>query len=240
MYVRFVGALALVAIFAGASAHAEDRSPPTVSVVGVAEDDVRPDIATIALDVSADRPTANDAEKENARLSTLVIDGLKGSGIDAKDISTIDVRLAPILNEERDPKSGQVVKSVVTGFRASNYLSVRLHDVSRAGAIIGASVQNGALYQGLTFDISDREAREDELRGKAAANARRRATLYAEGAGAKLGAIRSLSADAGVYRPVAAMFKTAAVAGSPAPLPVEPGEIRLSETVNATWELATP
>jgi len=77
-----------------------------------------------------------------------------------------------------------------------------VRDINRTGAFIAAAVQNGALYQSLSFDLSDREAREDALRVKAAANAMHRATLYAEGATMKLGALKSLGADGGSFQPL--------------------------------------
>ena len=64
---------------------------------------------------------------------SLVVDGLKGSGLDAKDISTVGLNLVPLMSEQRDPKSNQVVKYAVTGFRASNVLRVRVREIDRAG-----------------------------------------------------------------------------------------------------------
>ena len=234
-------ALLLASLVWAAPSWADDHgsAPPTVSVVGVATEDARPDIAVVVLDVLDDRPNANDAATENARISTAVIDGLKGSGIDARDITTVGLSLAPVVTDQRDPKTNLIVKSVPNGFHASNVVRVRVRQIDRTGAFIAAAVQNGAFYQGLSFDLSDREAREDALRVKAAANAMHRATLYAEGASMKLGALRSLGADAGSFQPMGAVRALAAVPGG-MPIPVEPGLISLHETVNATWEMTAP
>jgi len=212
----------------------------TVSVVGVASEDARPDIAVVILNVIDDRPNANEAASENARISTAVIDGLKGSGIDAKDITTVGLSLAPVLTEQRDPKTNQPVKSISNGFHASNVLRVRVREIDRTGAFIAAAVQNGALYQGLSFDLSDRESREDALRVKAVVNAMHRATLYAEGASLKLGALKTLGADGGSYQPIGASFKTFSMVSGATPPAIEPGLITLHESVNATWEMTAP
>src|SRR3984957_2121514 len=239
MFRKTSEALVLASLVWAAPVQAEEHgsaTPATVSVVGVASEEARPDIAVVILDVIDDRPNANDAAIENARISTAVVDGLKGSGIDAKDITTVGLSLAPVVTDQRDPKTNQIVKSVPNGFHASNVIRVRVRDIDRTGAFIAAAVQNGALYQSLSFDLSDREAREDVLRVKAAANAMHRATLYAEGATMKLGALKSLGADGGGFQPLGGTVR-AMSASAAAPLAIEPGLITLHESVNATWEM---
>ena len=112
-----------------------------------------------------------------------------------------------------------------------------MREIDRAGAFIASAVQNGALYQTLSFDLSDREAREDALRVKAVANAMHRATFHAEGASMKLGAFRSLAADAGSYQPIGATVRALSVAPGASPLMIEPGLITLHESINAAWEV---
>ena len=224
----------------GAPVLAEEKpASPTVSVVGVASVEVRPDIAILGFEISDDRPTALDAANENARLANAVIDGLKGSGVEAKDISTVGASLSPVVSEVHDPKTGQTTRTVVTGFRARNVLRVTVREIGRAGAIIGASVQNGALYLEIAFQLSDREARLDVLRGQAAANAVHRALLYAEGAGLKIGPLRSLIA-AGAAPLDYAPRPRAMAPPAAQPVQIEPGVITLSESVDATFELAAP
>ncbi len=131
-------------VLIGVPALADDRpASPSISVIGEASAEVRPDIAILSFEISDDRPTPVDASNENARLAGAVIDGLKGSGVDAKDISTVGASLSPIMSDVRDPKTGQT-KLVVTGYHARNVLSVRVRDIDRTGAITGTSVQNGA------------------------------------------------------------------------------------------------
>jgi len=220
---------------------AQEHAPvPTVSVVGLAEAEARPDMATVNLNITDDRPTANDASSENTRLTLAVVDGLKGSGVDAKDISTVGLSMYPLMSEGRDPKTNLPIKTVVTGFRASNTLRVRIHDIDRAGAFIAVGVQNGALYQGVSFDLSDRDAREDALRVQAVANAQHRASLYAQGASMKLGALRSIGAEASQRQTPFYAKAMGASAGPLAPVAIEPGVVTLTESVNATWELMAP
>jgi len=238
---RSVLILALGSFSLADSAAAQQSVPtaPTVSVVGLATEEAAPDIAFVTFEILDERPSAPEAEGENARIATAVINGLKASGIEAKDIATTGLSLYPLWSDERDPKGGQTVKRTLTGYRASNTLNVRVTSIDKAGAVIAGAVQNGASYQGVAFDLSDRESREDALRIKAVANAMHRAGLYAQGASMKLGALQAISADAAqpVFRMNAAAPKALAMSAGAAPMPIEPGLISLSESVSATWAL---
>jgi uncharacterized protein YggE len=235
---------AVVSLALGASASAEEpgaaKTPPTVSVVGTASEDVRPDIVIVTFVVSDERPSATDAADENARRSRALIDGLVGAGIEEKDIATLGIGLTQTWSDERDAKTGQIVKRTPTGYRASNRLSVRMRAIDKAGAIIEQGVRDGAQYQGVVFDVSDRESREDALRVKAVSNAMRRASLYAEGAAMKLGALQAIDADLAplLYRVGSGAARGLNAAPAATPLPVEPGLITLSQSVIATWALA--
>jgi len=238
----FVAVLWLASLAFGESAFADPTppTPPTVTVAGYASEEARPDIARVTLEILTQHPSAADAEGEGARVATAVIEGLKASGIEAKDITTVGLSLFPIWSEERDPKSGQTIKRTLTGYQASNTLNVRVRTIDKAGALIAQAVQNGATYQGLAFDLSDREAREDVLRVKAASNALHRASLYAQGVGAKLGPIQSIGEDGGqsVFRSGALPApKSFALASGATAMPIEPGFVSLSAGVTASWSL---
>ncbi len=229
-----------------APALAEDRlPPPSVSVSGEARDEARPDIALITFEVSTERPTSVEAGAENARAVAAVIDALKASPLDDKDLTTVGASLTPVYSEQRDTRTNQYIKSVVTSYRARNQIRVRVRDIERTGAIVGAAVQAGALYEGLAYDLSDREQRIDALRVKAAANAVHRAGLYAEGLGVKVGPPRTLVASGGQTEPAPMMMAKSFAAAdmrapAPPPLQIEPGTINLTETVTATFDLLTP
>lgn len=236
--------LAFASLALGESALAQEpsasKTTPTISVVGLASEDARPDIAIVTFTISDERANANDATGENARLATAVIESFKSSGIEAKDIATVGLSLIPVWSDERDAKTGQIVKRTMTGYQASNTLSVRMRTIDRTGAVIAQGVQNGAVYQGVAFDLSDRVAREDALRPKAVENAMHRAALYAQGAAMRLGPLQSINAELAqpLYRVGSGAARNFSVASAATPLPVEPGLITLSESVTATWALA--
>ena len=225
-------AVAPVAAAAAESAPSAAGGPPTVTVSGQASEDAKPDVATLNLSVDIEKPTAAEAANENARRADAVIAGLKAAGVDAKDIATVGLSLYPVWNNSQNQPR------VVSAYRATNRIAVRVQPLDKAGALIAQAVANGADYQGVGFDVSDREAREDALRVKAVENAAHRAELYARGAAMKLGPLQSIHADAAqpVYRPLMELARVGS--GASAPPPIEPGVITLSETVSATWALA--
>ena len=225
-------AFAPIAVAAEENAPGATGAPPTVAVVGQATEEVKPDVATVTLSVEVEKPTAAEAANENARRADAVIAGLKSAGVDAKDIATVGLSLYPVWNNNQNQPH------VISGYQATNRIAVRVQPLDKAGGLIAQTVANGADYQGVGFDVSDRQAREDALRVKAVENAAHRAELYARGAAMKLGPLQSIRADSAqpVYQPLAAhSFKAAS---APIPAPIEPGLITLSEAVSATWALA--
>jgi hypothetical protein len=212
------------------AASAQERAPPTVTVAGEASGEAQPDIAWLGLTIRVQKATAAEASSENARRANRVIAALTAAGVAAKDIATVGLALDPVWSSGNSPRS-------VVAFEATNRLSVRAPAIDQAGPLLAQAVAAGAEYDGVGFDLSDRETRQDALRGKAVENAAHRAALYAGGAAMKLGALQSIHAEGSqpVFRPLA---KTFAVAGAPTP-PIEPGPITLSESVTATWTLVS-
>ena len=221
---------------------AASLAPPTVSVVGVATEDDPPDTAFLSLQIADPRPTASEAEGENARVSAAVIEGLKAEGVEAKDIATVGLALSPVWSEEQSARTGQTAKRTLIGYQAFNTLSVRVRDIAKTGLLIARAVQNGATYQSVAFDLSDRETRDDALRTKSVANAMHRAALYAEGGGMKLGALQTINAAGGSSPGIVTGWGGAHLAGvaRPASMPmsVEAGLVTLSASVTAVWTLA--
>ena len=228
--------LAAALVFAAVAAAAEESAPgaaaapPTVAVVGEASEDANPDVATVSLSIEVEKPTAAEASSENARRAEAVIAGLTVAGIAAKDIATVGLTLYPVWNSQSRPSS-------VSAYQAINRIAVRVQPIDKVGALIAEAVQNGGEYQGLSFDVSDREAREDALRAKAVENAAHRAELYARGAAMKLGPLQSIHADAAqpTFRPLMELARVGS--GAAKPPPIEPGLVTLTETVTASWAL---
>jgi len=203
------------------------NAQPRISVSGEASVSVPPDLAEVEAGVTSDAKTAREAsETNNATMGKLLL-ALKAAGIDAKDIQTSRLALQP---QNAPNRTGP---PAIAGYRASNRVTVRLHDVAKVANTIDMLVSAGANdIGGINFMVSQASKLLDDARTQAVADARRKAEIYAKAAGVTLGAPLNIS-EGGAAIP---MFR-AKVASAMAPTPVAQGEETLSVTVNVTWAI---
>lgn len=201
----------------------------TVSATGSASAD--PDHVAISTGIMTDGDTARDAMTKNTALMTKLIEGLKGAGITAKDIQTTAVNVNPRYNNPRDGKPPSVI-----GYQVTNQVRILARDIKKFGEVLDLSISLGAnQMHGISFEVSNAEVLKDEARKQAMANARRRAELYAQAAGASLGEVLTISEQvisAGPRPQVAARMSMQAEA-----VPVEPGTQKLEVQVHVMWAL---
>ncbi|MGC2223853.1 MAG: SIMPL domain-containing protein [Methylocella sp.] len=211
---------------------------PTITTDGVASAEVGPDIATISLGVDTERPNAAAAARDNALAAQAIIGEIKAQGIEAKDIKTLSVTLAPAYDEVTDPNGR--TKRTLRGYVAHNSLSVRVRKIEKAGTLAGQLMDKGATsLDSIAFDYSQKEAKYDALRGDAVRDALRKANSYVDGLGLKLGRVLEIATQP--PEPAVAGFAGTLPRGAPraaAAIPVEPGVETLRAEVQVTWELA--
>ncbi|WP_298813221.1 SIMPL domain-containing protein [uncultured Sphingomonas sp.] len=195
-----------------------------------------PDQAVIRAGVVTQAATAAAATQENAARMAQVIASLKSAGIQPRDLSTSNVSLQPQYRyADNQPP-------VVTGYQASNSVSVRFRDIARSGAVLDALVKAGAnQIDGPSLSLSQPDAALDAARADAVARARARATLYAQAAGLRVERIVSISEagenDGGQPQPPV-MFRVRAMAAeSNAATQVLPGETDVTATINVRFVL---
>jgi uncharacterized protein len=220
-----IGAGALLA----APALAQTDFPPAITVSGEATISVPPDLAQVEAGVTSDGKTAREASEANNVTMGKVLLALKAAGIDAKDIQTSRLSLQPQSAPNRS------TPNAIVGYRASNQVTVRLHDVTRVASTIDLLVGAGANdIGGINFMVSQASKLLDDAREQAVADARRKADIYAKAAGVTLGAPLSIS-EQGSPGP---MFRGKMMAAAPmATTPVAQGEETLSVTVSVSWAI---
>jgi uncharacterized protein YggE len=188
-----------------------------------------PDIATISAGVTTQAATAVEAIGQNATRMERVRAALKRAGIADRDIQTASLNLAPQYRyvENQSP--------VLTGYQASNQLSVRFHDIRASGKILDALVGEGAnQISGPNLSIEHPEAALDDARTKAVSAARTRADLYAHALGMRVVRVISVSESGGeIPRPISPMYARAQVAE--AKTSIDPGEQQLQINVAMTF-----
>jgi uncharacterized protein YggE len=222
----------LIALLLAAPALAQTPMdfPPAISVTGEAQISVAPDIAFVDAGVATDARTAREASEANSTAMAKVFAALKAGNIDARDIQTSRLSLQPQYAPNR---SGP---APVVGYRASNRVTVRIHDVSKVAGVIDTLVGAGANDIGnVAFEVSQASKLLDEAREKAVADARRKAEIYARAAGVTLGAPLSISEGGDAPQPMFRAKMAAPMAA--APTPIAQGEETLSVSVSVTWAI---
>ncbi|WP_265500008.1 SIMPL domain-containing protein [Paracoccus beibuensis] len=233
--VRRLALSGAVAVLAAAPLAAAAQScgmagPSRLTVSGEGQSRVAPDMATVQLGVTTQADSAAEAMRLNSDQQAAVIEALRGAGIDETQIQTSGLTLNPMMNypENQAPE--------VTGYQASNIVSVRVTDLARTGEVLDAIVAAGANeINGITFSREDGAEALDQARRDAVADARRKAEVLAEASGTTLGpiiALRDVATGGGGPRPM--MRMDAAMAES---VPVQPGEVEMSAQVEIEYGL---
>ncbi len=159
-----------------------------------------------------------------------VLLALKGAGIDEKDYQTSRLSLQP----QYPPNPNRAGPAVISSYRASNRVTIKVRDVTKVASMIDVLVGAGANeIGGIHFVVSQTSKLLDEAREQAIADARRKAQIYAKAAGVTLGEPIAISEE-GAPTP---MFRSKAAGGMVASAPVAQGEETLSVTVSVSWAI---
>jgi uncharacterized protein len=197
------------------------------------ESRVVPDVAIISAGVVTQSTDAASAMRDNAARMARMFASLKKAGIADKDIQTQSVSLSPQYRYANNEVP------VITGYQASNTVSVRFRDIGKSGAVLDALVKEGAnQINGPTLTVDKPEAAQDAARLDAMKAARSRAELYAKAAGLSVRRIVSISESveySGGPQPV--MAKMAMADGAEARTSVAPGEQSIGVTLSVVFEL---
>ncbi|HWL48198.1 MAG TPA: SIMPL domain-containing protein [Sphingomonadaceae bacterium] len=191
-----------------------------------------PDIVTIAAGVVTQAATANAAMSQNAMRMASTIAALRAAGVADRDIQTSAINLSPRYRyADNQPPT-------ITGYQASNRVSVKFRDIKRAGAVLDALVAAGAnQIDGPNFAVENADAALDEARHQAVAKARARAELYANAAGLGVKRIIAIRESGGGYQPPRPMPMMAMARAEKADTVIEPGEQKLSVSLAVSFEL---
>ncbi len=233
---RPLAAAALVAVSllrAGATARADDAPPPLIAVEGSASVDLPPDLARLTLGVTLERPTAVAATADVAKAAQAVVQGIGAEGIADKDVATGSVSLTILPAESgHDGEPPRPFR-----FQASTVLIVTVRPAERAGAIASRLVDRGAnTLEGIDYGSSRADAVLDDLRARAAQDARHKAEVYVGALGLRLGRVLAITPGEAAAPVAPAPMR---LARSPAPLvlPTRPGALTVGTAVTVRWEI---
>jgi uncharacterized protein YggE len=234
-------ALSLILAAGAAPAALAQAAPPaadtmfratTLNLAAYGEARLPPDMATINLGVMTEARTAAAAMSANAQRMSQVMSALQKAGIAAKDIQTSGLNLnAQYQYEQNMPPR-------LTGYQASNQVTVVVHDLARLGSAVDATVSAGAnQVNGIAFGLNDPTGAENAAREQAVKALQAKADLYARATAYRVGRLVSLSEGGGYSAPppmpMMAQMKREAMADTS----VAPGELRVRIDVTGLYEL---
>ena len=180
-----------------------------------------PDRAVINAGVTTLAPTAAEAATANAQKMQQLVAALRSAGVAAADTRTSMVNLSP--NQTWTREDGPRI----TGYTATNNLTIMLRDPAKAAAIIAAAFGGGANnVNGPNFSLSNSSAALTAARADAVKRAREQANAYAANFGMKVVRVIRISerGQQAMYQPIVV---TGSLAGlpppPPPPAPVPPG-----------------
>ncbi len=208
-----------------------DTQPPehTIAVVGSGKVTVVPDMATIQLGVSMERPTAKAARDAAATAMNAVVAAIRKLGIDDKDIKTSAVSLGPVYNYP--PNSTPKIR----GYQLQNTVSVTVRKLDVISDVLDNAVTAGATsVDGISFDVADRAAAEAQAREAAVKDAKARADTLATTAGVRITGVASMSETMNTPIWYGQNF-AAALAPKDSSTPVMPGSTDVTITVSVTY-----
>lgn len=236
MKTRHLAAAIAVALAAmPAAAQLAPNMAPTLTLSVEGKVSQAPDIADISGGVVTVASTAAAAMAENATRMTAVVAAVRKAGIADRDIQTSGLNLQP------QYKYANNQPPVLTGYQASNTVSIRVRKLGEAGKLIDTLVAQGAnQISGPNFGIDKADAALDAARTQAVATGRARAELYAKAAGVRIKRLVSVSESGGfdpTPRPMV-MAATRNMKLEAAPdTPVAPGEVQLTVNLQMVYEL---
>ena len=221
-------ALCLTLCLSGGAAFAQEAR---LSVTGEGVVSVEPDIAVLRMGVLSEGETPQAAVEGMSTALSPVLVGLIDDGIDAPDIQTGSLSLRPVYADrsELDQNTGPRI----TGYVAQSSLSVTVRALSDLGGVMSRAVASGSnTFDGLSWDLSDRQAAEDAALATAVADAARKAAVIAAAGGLALGPVVVIE-ERGGMRPGPVMME----ARMAADVPVSAGSMDIEASVMVTYSL---
>jgi len=234
--IRSLTLASLLALSAPSAALAQVQlqsiSGTRLDVVATGEVNRIPDIARISAGVVTQAQTASAAIAQNAERMNRVIAALKRAGIAERDIQTSSISLNPEYRYVQDQTP------VLTGYRASNEVTVRFRDIAESGTILDALVAQGAnQINGPMLSIDKPDEALDEARKQALTKARARAETYARALGMRVKRIVSVSEAGAATPPYPIVVERMAMQDASASSKIVPGEQSLTTSLSVVFEL---
>jgi len=207
----------------------------TLSISAEGSVNREPDIAYLNAGVQTQGDTAQAAMTANSAAMNGVFDALTAADVDRRDMQTSNFSLQP----QYDYSNRENGQPRLTGYQASNQLTVKVRDLDNLGETMDALVSAGGnTFSGLNFALEDDRAAKNAARDIAMKEAIARAELYAAASGYEVARVVTISESGGMRpQPMQMMAEARSLDRA---TPIASGEVGYSITVNVVFELRKP
>lgn len=222
----------LAAVVTGCGGGGSAKKSVTVTGTGIGR--TVPDQARITVAVVTDGKTVSEATAPNNQKAQAVIDALKGTGLQAKEIKTEAVVIQPKYSEP----GAEGGTPTIVGYTATNRIRVSTKQVEKLGQIIETAVAAGAnTVDTLEMVATARKKAEAEGLAEAVKDARAKALAAAKAAGRELGDVVTVR-ELGVEQPYYAPEVSSAYGGVLlSAMPVSTGQNEYQVSAKVVFEL---
>lgn len=224
----------LIASFflAGAALAAPDDAQASITVTGTGEVLERPDMARVSIGVVTQLETAAASLRQNSEAVATVLATLKEHNIADDDVQTSSFNISPQYDYNRANQPPRLV-----GYRVTNQVRVAVRRIEDLGKLLDDVVSSGSnQINDVQFDIAEVTALEDSARRQAMSDAQRKASLYAQEAGVRLGPVLNVEEMSG---PVVMPQMGITMAQEARAVPIAPGRQVVRQQVRVTYAIAT-
>jgi uncharacterized protein YggE len=216
---------------AGLASNSEQQG---LSVSGEGRASGAPDVVLLGLGVSAKAATVKAANSRTQEAISDLLDSLEDNGVQEKDIQTSQFSVYP----EYDYRNGE---QILTGYRVSHMLQVKLRDIDKAGEVIDDAVEAGGdllQVQSISFTIDDTTALRSEARAEAVADAQAKAEELATLVGVSLGKPTYITESISTPYPQPYYDRTYGIGMEEAAVTeISPGELEVVVSVYITYAI---
>lgn len=213
---------------------AETQHPRTIAVSGQGEIMAEPDRAFVTLGVEARKPALEAARIEVARTVDALLKLTRELQIDPQHVRSTRITVQPEYNWDNATRERHLI-----GYLVSRQVEIDLRDLEKLGRLLERATDLGANQIGdPRLDSSKRRELEREALAKAVEDAKANAEAVARAAGARLGAVRTISANSGFTPPPVPMrVKAMAMEASDAAQSYQPGQMTFTGNVQIEYDL---
>jgi len=218
----------------------EDQPTNTISVNGHGEVLAYSDIALININISKDGEIAKEAQDSLNEYINKTLEYLKEQKIEEKDIKSEYGGLSPKYSYERCYYYPCPTNSKITGYTASQNISIKIRDIDNANSIKTGLANLGITdISGPTFSIDNEENLKNEARNQAITKAKLEAKNLSKQLGVRLGKIVGFSDNENnVAYPMYNLKSEADTSGLSSSVPVLPkGESKIISDIVIIYEI---